>query len=112
MNTLFLYSIQRLVEILAIRRLARNQNNCCDCEVNTQIVFEEMNEEQKSQAQHQLLINIADFLFSTKKTIQSLMQHKIYDKVVDGVEYRFIKHKHFIRLIKRGGFSLNYNDEM
>ena len=40
------------------------------------------------------------------------MHQKIFDKVIDGVEYRFIKHRHFIRLIKRIGMSLSYNDEM
>ena len=74
--------------------------------------FEEMSYEEKDRARHLFLITLADFLFATKKTIQLIMYPKIFDKVIDGVEYRFIKHRHFIRLIKRIGLSLNYNDEM
>ena len=79
---------------------------------NIEVPFEEMTNEQQIERKHQFLMSLADFLFATKKTIHIIMHQKIFDKVIDGVEYRFIKHRHFIRLIKRIGMSLSYNDEM
>ena len=79
---------------------------------NIEVPFEEMSKEQQIERRQQFLMSLADFLFATKKTIQLIMHQKIFDKVIDGVEYRFIKFRHFIRLIKRIGMSLSYNDEM
>lgn len=79
---------------------------------NIEVPFEEMTNQQQLERKHQFLMTLADFLFATKKTIQLIMNQKIFDKVIDGAEYRFIKNRHFIRMIKRVGMSLSYNDEM
>lgn len=39
------------------------------------------------------------------------MYNKVYDKIVDGAEYQLIKCRHFIRNLKKAGFSLSYNEE-
>ena len=74
--------------------------------------YEEMTPEQQNQRREVFCMKLADFLFSTQKTIQMIIQPKIFDKVIDGKEYRLIKNRHFIRLLKRAGFGLSYNDEM
>lgn len=74
--------------------------------------YEELTQQQQNERREQFCVKLADFLFSTKTTIQIIMQPKIFDKVIDGTEFRLIKHRHFIRLIKRAGLSLSYNDEM
>lgn len=71
-----------------------------------------MTPEQQNQRREVFCMKLADFLFSTQKTVQMIIQPKIFDKVIDGKEYRLIKNRHFIRLLKRAGLGLSYNDEM
>ena len=56
-------------------------------------------------------LKLAEFLYTIGSTIQIVFLPKIFDKVVDGFEYRLIKYKHFIQIIKRKGLCLSYNDE-
>mmetsp|Transcript_29706 Transcript_29706/g.34033 ORF Transcript_29706/g.34033 Transcript_29706/m.34033 type:complete len:284 (-) Transcript_29706:65-916(-) len=103
------YKIEREVKMIKIEHLAAgSQYN----KYSIETPFEEMDVEQQEKHKEQFLLKLADFLFSTRMTIQLIMNPKIFDRVIDGAEYRYIKHKHFIRLIKRAGLSLSYNDEM
>lgn len=53
-----------------------------------EVPYEEMNEKQQADRQKKFLFKLADFLFDTQQTIQMIMQPKIFDKVIDGIEYR------------------------
>jgi len=64
-----------------------------------------------SEKREKIFIKLAEFLFTVDSTVQSLMEKKIFDKVIDGIEYRLIKYRHFIRIIKMKGLCLSYNDE-
>ena len=74
--------------------------------------YENLSAEQQNEARQKFCTKLADFLFTRKATIRAIMRSKIFDRVIDGAEYQLIKYRHFIRLIKRAGFSLSYNDEM
>lgn len=73
--------------------------------------YEEMTKEEQNELAGNFMLKFAEFLFATNNTVQTIMQPKIFDKVIDGAEHRLIKYKHFIRLIKRAGLGLTYNDE-
>lgn len=103
------YKISRESTMIKISDLSKRSDYD---KYSIEVPFEEMGKEQQETRRNQFLINLADFLYATKTTIQAIMHPKIFDKVIDGIEFRFIKHKHFIRLVKRAGFSLSYNDEM
>ena len=77
-----------------------------------EVPFEEMNPDQKNQCREGFLKKLADFLFDHKCLLREALKTKIFNKVVNGAEYHMISHRHFIRLIKRAGFSLSNNDEM
>lgn len=40
------------------------------------------------------------------------MLPKTFDKIIDGIEYRLVNYRHFIKLVKRKGLCLSYNDEL
>jgi hypothetical protein len=73
--------------------------------------YEEMTKEEQNELAGNFMMKFAEFLFATNKSVQTIMQPKIFDKVIDGTEHRLIKYKHFIRLLKRAGLGLTYNDE-
>jgi len=59
--------------------------------------FDEMTTEEKLECTQQFMLKLAEFLFATKNTIQSVMISEVFDKVIDGTEHRVIKHKNFNR---------------
>jgi hypothetical protein len=73
--------------------------------------YEDMTIDERNQLWQQFILKLADFLYATNSTIQMIMLPKIFDRVFDGKEYRLLKYRHFIRLIKRKGLGLWYNDE-
>lgn len=65
--------------------------------------FEVKENDEYSIAQ-EFFIRFSSFLFKKKLTLSKVIHHKIFDKVINGVEMELINVDHFWRLIHKAGF--------
>jgi hypothetical protein len=65
--------------------------------------FEVKDSDEYSIAQ-EFFIRFSSFLFKKKLTLSKIIHHKIFDKVINGVEMELITVDHFWRLINKAGF--------
>lgn len=70
---------------------------------NKEFYKEEITNEQ--QLAQEFFIRLANFLFKKKLTLYQVIHHKIFDKMINGVEVELIHVEHFWRMLHKQGFK-------
>lgn len=69
-------------------------------------VIDEIDHDTKVKIGEEFFQNLADFLNKNNQTILSIVNPKVYDKVLNAKEYQLLKYKHLFKLLTENGFTV------
>ena len=71
----------------------------------------ETNQSEKNKKRKEVIFRIADELFARNQTLTDILNHKIYDKVINGKEYQIISKGDMLNCFRRIGIDFDERDK-